>query len=67
MNQALTGIRVVDLTNDQAACCAPSTARTSSAMRATGAPRLAQHQSEILAELGYRETDIEALAKDGAI
>jgi formyl-CoA transferase len=31
------------------------------------APLLGQHQSEILAELGYRETDIEALAKDGAI
>jgi formyl-CoA transferase len=31
------------------------------------APRLGQHRDQILAELGYREGDIEALAKDGAI
>jgi formyl-CoA transferase len=31
------------------------------------APLLGQHQSEILADLGYREADIAALAKDGAI
>jgi crotonobetainyl-CoA:carnitine CoA-transferase CaiB-like acyl-CoA transferase len=40
--------------------------RTPCAVR-TPAPDVGQHTDEILAELGYTEADIRALAADGAI
>ncbi len=62
MTQALSGIRVVDLTNNVGNPIKLSASPTS----ITAAPLLGEHRDEILKELGYDDAEIRALAADGA-
>ena len=62
MTQALSGIRVVDLTNTVGNPIKLSASPTS----ITAAPLLGEHRDEILKELGYDDAEIRALAADGA-
>ena len=62
MTQALSGIRVVDLTNNVGNPIKLSASPTS----ITAAPLLGEHRDEILKELGYDDAAIRALAADGA-